>query len=683
MNTRKYNYLNCRFFAWIFLFFPLVGFGAPYVANLEATPNGFFINNPTTVTFTVQVDISDSNLIASSASLIRYNQQNQVVGTPSKLFDDGSNGDMVAGDGIFSRQLTINENAPTAILFKASFAYKGLLRRVFSDFAQINVVTKLSEQDKETALNIPNMAINQYEEYISQGLSPFIAQNRTIDWLRLQPGVDEAGPSSDEVVDGIWVAYKSGILGSISLVPAGSKGSGTIASTNNSPPSFVVSKANAIVINTENEVTDTSIIPLLENSQLPIKATEIKPVAVSVDTFKSLSNYGTIIVNAHGNHFLNNLHKYQKRNGYLYSKTGLSVGDFIDEIAIDTGEPVTVLNMDKYNIDLETHTLTIFTDRITKRSRYGILPSFIKQYNKDFPNSIVFLSSCYSLLNDSMSSAFLGAGVKTVFGFNGKVGIPFSNEIGYNLFQNLTSVNESTGVIMATGEAFQPATDSFAGGSFVMHGNENTVLPNNLVANGSFETGGLKFWNSVGNYTAAVPSFATDGALGARIGRVDGPSVGINSIYQDIDIPMLNINQLPPGAKLNIWFNYKINYSRTKPLDFEKNFPSHFEANINIPSIDPFPVPGPIVTNSSFEGVANESIINTDVRIASQFSAFNTLAGVADVSRFMGNTIRLSFSLTHGGDPYERVTAYIDDVFFDVCSDQPNSQLGKCRQAAP
>ena len=670
MKSRKASYSNSQFFVWMFLCFTPICWGAPYVARLEATPDSFSVQQQTVVKFTVQVDNGDPSLIANSAQLVRYNQQKQVVGRPSQLFDDGTHGDAVSGDGLFSGELIINEPNPTLMYFKASFAYKGLLKRVMSDFVALYAEPELSQQDADIAASLPNQAYNQYQIGMSNGLTHLAAQNETIAWLLQQPEVAEAGVTDDDDVN-IYIIFKSGILGAVILSPPGTKGGGISISNYSGAPLNVVDKANAIAIKTAEIGDDEtiSVPPLLLQNQVPIKTQSYGPSQSDVNVFKTLSNYGAVIISAHGG-------------------TAKATDGSIKEFFL-TGEKYDPKNFQQHEVDLRRHRLMHAS--IDGTSYYGVLPDFIKEYNKDFPNSIIYVSSCRSARNKTMSKAFLDAGAKTYFGYTENVDANYATIRGTQLFKDLTKIDDFTGLVKTTGEAYNCLfcsnidLDLISGikllfgikpASFAIVGDDNTVLPNDLIANGSFETGGLKFWNIVGNYAAAVPTNATDGAFSARIGRVDGPSVGTNSIYQDIEIPTVNMDNLPPGAKLNIWFNYTIKYKRDKSNDAQdEGTPSSFLAYLAVASVDPFPVPGPIATDSDFEGVANEIIRNDDVSLA---SAFNTLSGVADVTRFMGNTIRLSFSLLHGGDPYERVTAYIDDVFFDVCSDLPDSGLEKC-----
>jgi hypothetical protein len=56
------------------------------------------------------------------------------VGT---LHDDGQNGDLIAGDGIYTLQLTLNEPAAEQIQFQVSSAFRGTLKRLRVSLAPV------------------------------------------------------------------------------------------------------------------------------------------------------------------------------------------------------------------------------------------------------------------------------------------------------------------------------------------------------------------------------------------------------------------------------------------------------------------------------------------------------------------------------------------------------------------
>jgi hypothetical protein len=89
------------------------------------------------VTFTVT--ITDPSLITASVNLQQLDASGlnySVVGT---MYDDGTHGDVTAGDGTFTLQLNLTETAPYPLTYRVSAAFKGSLTRTFSTAVSLNV----------------------------------------------------------------------------------------------------------------------------------------------------------------------------------------------------------------------------------------------------------------------------------------------------------------------------------------------------------------------------------------------------------------------------------------------------------------------------------------------------------------------------------------------------------------
>src|SRR5258708_6687613 len=80
----------------------------PTVGIPFASPTTVLVNTTTTVTVTCQ--ISDSTLLPGGVNLLRPDPagiaESTILGV---MHDDGKNGDAVAGDKIFSLQVSLNE----------------------------------------------------------------------------------------------------------------------------------------------------------------------------------------------------------------------------------------------------------------------------------------------------------------------------------------------------------------------------------------------------------------------------------------------------------------------------------------------------------------------------------------------------------------------------------------------
>jgi len=109
----------------------------PTINVPSITPGVISVNVPTTITVTVL--IADPALTTDSVNLLRLGSTGSQPTVIGLMRDDGRAGDFIAGDHVFTTQVQLNENYPTPILLQVSAAFSGLLRRVTSPSASINV----------------------------------------------------------------------------------------------------------------------------------------------------------------------------------------------------------------------------------------------------------------------------------------------------------------------------------------------------------------------------------------------------------------------------------------------------------------------------------------------------------------------------------------------------------------
>jgi flagellar hook assembly protein FlgD len=114
---------------------------APTVATPQVSPPQIPSGVPTLLTVTSAITTlpGDPALIAGSVNLIRVSPTGQSLAVLGVMRDDGMAGDVVAGDGVLTLQLTVTE-AVGDLRLRVSAAFRGVLRRVLSDIAIIPVV---------------------------------------------------------------------------------------------------------------------------------------------------------------------------------------------------------------------------------------------------------------------------------------------------------------------------------------------------------------------------------------------------------------------------------------------------------------------------------------------------------------------------------------------------------------
>jgi hypothetical protein len=109
---------------------------APTIGAATAVPTVIPVNTPTIVTVTSI--IADPALIPTNVNLLRINSNSNptILG---RLLDNGTNGDAVAGDKIFTAQVNFTETTTGQIQLQISAAFRGVLRRVTTTFFMIDI----------------------------------------------------------------------------------------------------------------------------------------------------------------------------------------------------------------------------------------------------------------------------------------------------------------------------------------------------------------------------------------------------------------------------------------------------------------------------------------------------------------------------------------------------------------
>ena len=128
-----------------FLVIPPVCLATPSVGTPVAIPDslppGFSVE--VLVTCHIVTSPGDPVVVPQGVYLQRVNASNQFLATLGIMHDDGANGDAVAGDGIFSLRITVNESVSGILYLRTSAPFRGLVRRLFSGVSQIPVLEDL------------------------------------------------------------------------------------------------------------------------------------------------------------------------------------------------------------------------------------------------------------------------------------------------------------------------------------------------------------------------------------------------------------------------------------------------------------------------------------------------------------------------------------------------------------
>jgi hypothetical protein len=106
-------------------------------------PVAVYVGRSTTVTVVTQIR-STPNLVPNSVRLARTNEFGSGWVDLGQMYDDGTHADALAGDGLFTIQVTLSETSRAQIGFVASVAYQRQLLRVKSGVSLLSVVEPLA-----------------------------------------------------------------------------------------------------------------------------------------------------------------------------------------------------------------------------------------------------------------------------------------------------------------------------------------------------------------------------------------------------------------------------------------------------------------------------------------------------------------------------------------------------------
>ena len=183
---------------------------------IQGSLQSIIVNQPITVTISAYVE-PDPALIPTSVNLIRYDSNGNVVANLGRLYDDGTHGDAVAGDNIFTSQISFNEPAQTTIFLRASVAYRGLLKRIFSQTLSIPVygdgTAVIGPDGGVVEVNNPSNPLYGFRLEVPPGA---VSQEVTITVNNIPCG--DVNP----ILDGRWLtSHKKNCLAAFSAKPDG------------------------------------------------------------------------------------------------------------------------------------------------------------------------------------------------------------------------------------------------------------------------------------------------------------------------------------------------------------------------------------------------------------------------------------------------------------------------------
>lgn len=370
-----------------------------------------------------------------------------------RLFDNGTHGDAVAEDGIYSLAIELEDIQPGHWELRVS-----LVRKKVGQSYSEPVAFRIYEPFTEASYKKMHMSLKEAANYFKTAVDLVGKKNANTymaEYIQTLPNVIDAGASEDNI--SVWCKFSNGVPYVI------------VHGQNEHFESFYQSalapELNMLktVRTTAPRASATKVIkPAVSNSiaaktaTIPINPGNNKAIVISPEwnSTSTFSSEGWIT------DFLQNLTCWNLESGGLISREDVNleriktINDFGIVWIMAHGfnyntqqgfqllQELTFTTAAAYANDLVNDRIcSIYkTEKCTScelemNNNIIVLPGFISTYVDNMPNSLVFMLVCNSYRNNSLSNAFLNdAGAKTYFGWQNQITPGCSRRITEALF---------------------------------------------------------------------------------------------------------------------------------------------------------------------------------------------------------------------------------------------------------
>ncbi len=531
------------------------------VFNPQVTPDEILINTNNNIKVTAEIGTDAAHLlIQSSVVLYETNATGQPKRSIGRMYDDGTHGDAIAADTIFTLQFTVNENTPINRYFRVTAAYTGVRNRYQSSLLEYVVYPPLPEALVPAVTScVETLQTNFNSDVASIGLD--VARQEALADALNNPNIGPGHASlSGEILSLMYeytdplTGYTFTICGIVFLEDPNNTTDGAGRSVPNNLPADYKGPGNDKLLifapgynnaDPQRGIADHAQSQFNNTEYMKFDPTppQITPDSnASLEVIKHWGDYGTVIMHTHGG---------------LWSLNGVNL------VVLVSGTPVNTSTQTTYQADLIAHRIGIAGD-----GRFVIYPSFITEHASSMKNTFFYLGACESLQNDSMWDELTAKGAKVAFGWSQTVNRQFNTDTFARLIDPMLPHSNAQDPLTAK-QAYDnvnPKIDPWGGLNATLTMRtassdwEKFVFAEGGLVNGDFETGDWTGWThgaDPGNlYGIVSGANVHDGSFSAVLGRWDTAFTGYNPtleplgyewIYQDFVVPS-------NATKLSFWW---------------------------------------------------------------------------------------------------------------------------------
>ncbi len=372
---------------------------------------------------------------------------------------------------------------------------------------------EITDQQAQEIVDIISEGGGYYDELADQN-DPQAIQ-KTVDWLKTQPNVEDAAIGEDRM--SIWIKYESGVEGiiltesfkSLVEIEASQANSDRYLRLKNNPSSTSTTNNKALIllpIDSVPKYKDESVDEIEAYLQQSGFSVEIyRDEDVTVDLMKTVSTYSFVYMATHG-------------------CVGLIGSEVMTGEVANSSTIALFWNLLKAG---RTSGLTIVMPPGTDKIYFGLNENFFDDYV--YPSTFVYMNACSSFKNDSLADTFLNNGASVYLGWDNSSFLGLSNFHNPEFFQEL-SIQDNT-----LGQAYNDIIANYYPATVYKDDNENgeyhVLLLNGQDFPGSDENDTTVEYSLTfkykGNSEYVLNSTDTDN------GAIEEISVDLNSVVND------------------------------------------------------------------------------------------------------------------------------------------------------
>lgn len=497
----------------------------------DMTPNVLFVNENAKIVvhFAAAAAVAgpDGSSVVDAGSLqlveVDENGKDLAGGTTTKLMDSGSgnNCDDVAKDAVFSNCLNLQPSQPKTKYFrvKADVDIGVKKFKAMSPVAVVDVVARFDKGTCNTIVSLQKKVKADYLAAVAGGKSAKDAQAEAIAALKADAGVAEAG-AAEAGGFGVWIRYKSGQLGALSLAPAGMRAGAGAFEPGAALNTHSVGARRALALAPFKAEFTAAGGDEADQAGQALKAKQCPPFAVDsaegsgayLRWYREMSNYGLVAITGHGEALFGGMDlqtykdlgwKHQGAQEVLWSGEQVNCQALSSSNATcnqqgggcPAGETCVKTSLSG-GVCVDNTQADIMRGRVVIGDEtYALTPSFLRHHLvNQFPGSIVYLGACRTMFNGSLAVQLWGNGAAAIIGFSDYVTAKFAAEQGKALMDGL--IGKTLSAIQSI-----PTTgvDAQYGGRLKIVGIGEANLDNAKLINNSWDLGNLTGWKPAGD----------------------------------------------------------------------------------------------------------------------------------------------------------------------------------------